>query len=159
MPAHHDAPRNALTGHDRSRGRAAADDAHAPDDLTALPDDKLYALADDRRLDPSEWGRIEDELGRRRRSRRLTLADAPPLDEDPPVVATAGGSEYAPTLGDFERVVAVLEERLTTRLDVIERRARSARRWAIAAPLLWGLVALGAWASGGLTILRELLAR
>lgn len=159
MTPQHDASRDALARHDRARNRAHHDEAFAPDDLTALPDESLYALADDRRLDPSEWGRIEDELGRRRRSRRLTLADAPPLEQDAPVVATVGRSDFTPTLGDFERVVAVLEERLTTRLDAIERRARSAKRWAIAAPLLWGLVALGAWAAGGLTILRELLPR
>lgn len=56
-------------------------------------------------------------------------------------------------------MVAVLEERLTIRLDAIERRTRSARRWVIAAPLLWGLVALGAWAGGGSAILSEFVAR
>lgn len=100
------------------------------DDLSALPDDDLYALEGRRTLEPAEWRRVDDEL-RRRRHLRVTggFADMP---GQPPV-------QPSPTLGDLERVAASL----ATRLESTERAVRRLKWWVLLTPVLWALVAAG----------------
>ena len=97
------------------------------DDLSALPDEDLYALEGTRSLEPADWRRVDDELRRRRRSRVPGLADLP--DGPPP--------QTMPSLGDLERVAASLADRL----EATQRDVRRLRWWMVLAPVLWGAVA------------------
>lgn len=106
------------------------------DDLTSVSDEDLYALERQRSLDPDSLARIDDELRRRRDSRRAGFADT---------VAASAAAPISPTLGDLERVAAGLEATVHHRLAAIETRVARLRWWAFLSPLLWIVVGAGAW--------------
>lgn len=107
-----------------------------PDDLTSLSDEDLYILERQRSLDPESLARIDDELRRRRESRRASLAD---------IVAPSAAAPIPPTLGDLERVAAGLEATVHHRLAALEARVARLRWWAFLSPLLWIVVGAGVW--------------
>jgi len=101
------------------------------DDLSALPDDELYALEGRRSLEPADWRRVDDEL-RRRRHLRVNgpgLADVVEGSTMPPT----------PTLSDLERVASSLAVKLAS----TEREVRRLRWWVLLTPVLWVLLAAG----------------
>ena len=110
------------------------------DDLSALPDDDLYALEGRRSLDPAEWRRVDDELRRRRQLRVMGgYADLVPETRGYADMAGEPRPVPTPTLGDLERVAASL----ATRLESTERSVRRLRWWVLLTPVLWALVAAG----------------
>ena len=104
-----------------------------PEDLSRASDDELYALEQQRTLEPRSWAQIAEELQRRRRSRRAALAD----------VAAPGAD--APTLGDLERIAGSLEATLEARFAAVDTRLRRLRWWVFAVPLVWALVGTATW--------------
>ena len=99
------------------------------DDLSALPDDELYALEGRRSLEPADWRRVDDELRRRRHLRVNGLAD----------VAEGSSMPPTPTLSDLERVASSLAVKLAS----TEREVRRLRWWVVLTPVLWVLLAAG----------------
>lgn len=106
----------------------------APDDLSRLPDEDLYALEGERTLDHASLARIDAELRRRRESRRASLAD---------MVTPIPAAVAPPTLGDLERVAAGLGSTLDSRIAYLDQRVSRLRRWIVLSPLLWMLVGAG----------------
>jgi hypothetical protein len=105
----------------------------APDDLSWASDEELYALEQQRSIEPARLAEIDDELRRRRRSRREALAD---VTRPAPAM---------PTLGDIERIAGSLEATMAARVARLERRVQRLRWWVLAAPLLWGAAGVAAW--------------
>lgn len=104
-----------------------------PEELSRASDDELYALEQERTLEPGSWAQIASELQRRKQSRRAALADVPrPTAE-------------APTLGDLERIANTLEVMLDARLVRLDARMRRLRWWVLAGPVIWVLVGAGTW--------------
>lgn len=108
----------------------------APDDLTRVSDEELYALERQRAIDSESLARIDAELRRRRESRRAILADAAPFVD---------AARSQPTLGDLERVAATVERAFAERFAEVEARFTRLRFWVIAAPFLWMLVGIALW--------------
>ena len=108
----------------------------APYDLTRVSDEELYALERQRALDSDSLARIDDELRRRRESRRAILADSAGLVD---------AARSQPTLGDLERVAATVERAFEERFTEVDARFSRLEFWIVAAPLLWMLVGITLW--------------
>ncbi len=108
----------------------------APDDLTRVSDEELYALERQRAMDSDSLARIDDELRRRRDSRRAILADS---------AAYVDAARSQPTLGDLERVAATVERAFEERFAEVDARFRRLKFWIIAAPFFWMVVGIALW--------------
>lgn len=108
----------------------------APDDLTRVSDEELYALERQRALDYDSLSRIDDELRRRRESRRAILADS---------AAAVDAARSQPTLGDLERLGATLQRAFDARIAEVDARVSRLKLWIVAAPFLWMLVGIALW--------------
>ena len=108
----------------------------APDDLTRVSDEELYALERQRAIDSDSLARIDDELRRRRESRRAILADS---------ASFVDAARSQPTLGDLERLGAAIERSFEARIADVDARVSRLKSWIVAAPLIWMLVGVALW--------------
>jgi len=108
----------------------------APDDLTRVSDEELYALERQRAIDSDSLTRIDAELRRRRESRRGILADS---------AAAVDAARSQPTLGDLERLAATLERSFEARIAEVDARVARLRTWIVVAPFVWMLAGIALW--------------